>query len=194
MPSLEDSLTELKSLSSQEKLNFGTLVKLLKGRGFPLFLILLSLPFCFPLQIPGVSAPFGIALAFMGFRIALGKKMWWPKSWLKKEIPQKSLNRIIDWAEWGHGKIKKFVHSRMIFLSQNDRWHHLHGVLVIVMASLLSLPIPIPFTNMMCAFPILFLGVGMLEDDGLFIIIAYIWAFLTLVFFAGLIFLGSTFI
>ncbi len=193
MPSLEESLRQLKAVS-HENLSFGKLVGIFKGRGFPLFLILFSLPFCFPITIPGTSAPFGLALAFMGLRIALGKKMWWPKAWLKKEISSEHVKKIVEWAEWGHSKIKKFVHPRLTFLSQDSRWHHLHGVVIFVMALLLALPIPLPFTNMICALPILFLGIGMLEDDGLFILLAYIISFLALTLFTGLVVLGTSLI
>jgi hypothetical protein len=193
MPTLEESLLELKE-ETKSHVTFGEVVNLLKGRGFPIFLILFSFPFCLPIQIPGMSTPFGIALMFMGLRLAFGKKMWWPKSWLKKEVPSESLNKIIDSSLNVVRKMERWIKPRFVFLSQNEKMHRLHGLLVTFLAFFLALPLPIPFTNMMSAFPIIFLGIGMLEDDGVFIIIAYAWALLTAGFYIGLFFAGRHFL
>ena len=104
MASLEQALLELKS-QINGKVKFGEIVRLLKWRGFPLFLILFSLPFCLPIQIPGTSTPFGIALAFMGLRVAFGKKLWWPKSWLERDVPHETLNKIISEGGSSIGKV-----------------------------------------------------------------------------------------
>lgn len=190
MATLEQALQELKK-EINGKVKFGEIVRLLKWRGFPLFLILFSLPFCLPIQIPGTSTPFGIALAFMGLRVAFGKKLWWPKSWLERDVPHETLNKIIDIALKYNSKVHRFIYPRLTFLTENSILHRFHGVLAFMLACLLSLPIPIPFTNMMSAFPLLILGLGLLEDDGLLVIIAYLWAFLTFGFFIGLFLAGK---
>jgi hypothetical protein len=40
--------------------------------------IILVLPFCQPIPLPGFSTPFGIALMIFGFRIALRQRPWLP--------------------------------------------------------------------------------------------------------------------
>lgn len=190
MASLEEALIELKT-HINGKVKFGEVVALMKWRGFPIFLILFSLPFCLPVQIPGTSTPFGIALAFMGLRVAFGKKMWWPKSWLEKDVPHETLNKIIDVALKYNAKVHRYIYPRLTVLIENPIIHRVHGILAFMLACLLAMPIPIPFTNLMSAFPLLILGLGLLEDDGLLIIIAYLWAFLTFGFFIGLIIAGK---
>lgn len=190
MASLEEALIELKT-HINGKVKFGEVVALMKWRGFPIFLILFSLPFCLPVQIPGTSTPFGIALAFMGLRVAFGKKMWWPKSWLEKDVPHETLNKIIDVALKYNAKVHRYIYPRLTVLIENPLIHRIHGILAFMLACLLAMPIPIPFTNLMSAFPLLILGLGLLEDDGLLIIIAYLWAFLTFGFFIGLIIAGK---
>lgn len=190
MASLEQALLELKN-QLNGKIKFGDIVSLMKWRGFPIFLILFSLPFCLPVQIPGASTPFGVALAFMGLRVAFGKKMWWPKSWLERKVPHEKLNKIINVALKYNAKIHRFIYPRLTFLTENPLIHRFHGVLAFMLACLLALPIPLPFTNLMAAFPLLFLGLGLLEDDGLLVIIAYLWAFITFAFFTGLFIAGK---
>jgi hypothetical protein len=41
---------------------------------------------------------------------------------------------------------------------------------------ILALPLPIPLTNVLAAIPILILGFGLLEEDGIAIVIAYFFA------------------
>src|SRR5215218_2291622 len=51
---------------------------LLHGRGYVLFVMLLSLPFCQPIPLPGLSTPLGLIIALIGVRLALGRKPWLP--------------------------------------------------------------------------------------------------------------------
>lgn len=190
MATLGQALLELKN-EINGHVKFGEVVRVLKGRGFPIFMILFSLPFCLPVQIPGASTPFGIAIAFMGLRIALGKKLWWPESWLERDVPHETLKRIIDAALKFNEKIHKWVFPRFTFLTSIPVLYRCHGLFAMGLGLLLALPLPIPFSNLMTAFPLLFLGIGLLEDDGVFITIAYLWGYLTFGFFIGLFVAGK---
>jgi hypothetical protein len=53
-------------------------------------------------------------------------------------------------------------------------------------AFLMSLPLPIPLTNLLPAYTILFLAIGLLELDGLFILIGYGMTVATTIFFASI--------
>jgi hypothetical protein len=50
----------------------------------------------------------------------------------------------------------------------------------------MSLPLPIPLTNIIPAYTILFLAIGLLEFDGLFILIGYGMTMATTIFFASI--------
>jgi hypothetical protein len=58
-------------------------------------MLLFSLPFCQPIQIPGFSTPFGILLAFIGLRIAFGHRVWFPKKLLEKKISYRVLKKFL---------------------------------------------------------------------------------------------------
>src|SRR5688500_13635077 len=51
---------------------------LLHGRGYVLLIMLLALPFCTPVPLPGLSTPFGLIITIVGARIAFGAKPWLP--------------------------------------------------------------------------------------------------------------------
>lgn len=189
-----DSLQEIALLAKkQEEIKIKKIFSLLSGKGYAALLILFSLPFCIP-QIPGFSTPFGIILAFIGLRIAFAKNLWWPKWILEKNLSSKNVLSIAETAIKGVKKLQKLIHPRWIFLAKNPMLHRLHGLLIFFLAILLSLPLPIPFTNLLTAFPILFMGLGLLEDDGLFIIISYILSLICFLTFLGLFLLGKALI
>lgn len=149
------------------------LFHVLRGKGYPFLIILLSLPFCQPVQIPGFSTPFGIVIIFIGLRMAFGRRIWWPQRILKQEIPTKLLKVVIQKSLRIFQFLRPLIHSRWIWLSTDDMYR-LHGGFVVIMALCLALPLPIPFSNMLFAWALLLLGLGLIEEDGLFICLGYL--------------------
>lgn len=168
-----------------------TICEKLSGRGYGVLITLFSLPFCFPISVPGLSTPFGLLLAFLGLRVAFAKKPWWPKWMLNKEVPYDSLNMVITKALSVVQKLQKVLKPRLVVLATHPFFHRLHGLLIFALAALLSLPLPIPLTNMLTAVPIFCLGLGLLEDDGVAIIIAYVLALICFIAFAGIFYFGN---
>jgi len=181
----------LESIKGSDKTKIKEVFKLLAGKGCPMLIVIFSLPFCIPIQIPGFSTPFGVILAFLGLRIAFGKKVWWPNWILEKELQTKHIEfcgeKVIQMIQM----FKKFLHPRLLFLIQNHFFYRLHGILIFILAILLSLPLPIPFSNMLAASPIFLIGLGLLEDDGLLIILGYCIALICFLAFFGLYLLGK---
>lgn len=184
---LDEALEQILTLAREKEfIPFRSLLNFLAERGSAALLVLLSIPFCFPINIPGFSTPFGIILALIGFRIAWGKKPWWPKWILDKNIPSQKLIKVIKKAISVVKVLRKVLHPRLTVLVNHPLVHRFNGLLITVLAILLSLPLPIPMTNMLAAFPILSFGLGMLEDDGVAILLGYL---LNLVCFSAFILL-----
>lgn len=190
--SLSDLLQKvLKQAEKSETVTYETLLSLLAGKGYAALLILLSFPFCFPLQIPGFSTPFGLTLAFIGLRIAFGKRPWWPQWILRKEISSEALRQGVGKAMGFLKNLQKVVKPRLIGLIANPFLYRLHGFLIFLLALFLSLPLPIPLTNTLAALPILCIGLGMLEDDGIAMLVGYGLAMVCFSAFAGLFIVGK---
>jgi hypothetical protein len=192
-PTFADSLKQILDLCKvNEKIKVGQIFKILSLKGYAAILIFFSLPFCTPLQIPGFSTPFGIILAFIGLRLAFAKKLWWPKWILETSFPsttiEKLVNKIMQVVQW----IQKFIKPRLTIFTSSVFFRRVNGLLVFFLALLLSLPLPIPFTNLLSAVPILCIGLGFLEDDGVFILLGYCFALVCFSAFIGLIFWGKS--
>lgn len=145
----------------------------LAGRGLPILAILLSLPFCQPIQIPGMSTPFGLIIFFIGLRYAFGHHLWWPKKLLDKKISKRALEKIVKNTLWLLQKLNKISRVRLEwFFAPSIKI--LHGLMLAVLGLFLALPLPIPFSNILAAWAILLLCVGLIEDDGLFVLAGYL--------------------
>lgn len=182
-PTFVESLQVIQVLTqTKETLKLDEIFHILAGRGYPALLILIGLPFIFPIQIPGLSTPFGLILTFIGLRMAFGKKPWWP-DWIKnKEVKSSVIKGIADKTIAIFKKVQKVLKPRLPFLLW-DPFKHLHGLTIFFLAIFLSLPLPIPFTNTLASLPIILFGIGMLEDDGLIILMAYFCTLLCLGYF-----------
>lgn len=186
---IEEGILHLQQKSqSSSEISLGEVVKILSGKGRSLILLVLTLPFCQPIQIPGLSIPFGLAIAFIGLRIALGKNTWLPKTILAKTISTQTLQKITEKILWIVRKVKPWIHPRLIWLSSSPPFQMINGLLISVMGLALALPLPIPFSNLMAAWSIFFIGFGLLEDDGICILIGYFACLLTLLFFFAIAF------
>lgn len=163
-----------------------TLLQMLAGKGLPLIVILLSLPFSQPIQIPGVSTPFGLLVGFLGLRMAFGKRIWLPRSIVRKQLPKEAVKKTATHALWLIKKIKRFCHPRLTLLFSYPLAHVFNGLLIFFLGLFLALPLPIPFTNLVAGWALLCMSLGILEDDGLFLIAGYLAASICLGFVVSL--------
>ena len=176
----------LEKMQEQQGLSIAQLVQALEGKGHAAIMAILALPFCFPIQVPGLSTPFGIVLIFSGLRIAFAQAPWLPRWLLVREIPEKTAHGLLEGLRKLASVAEKILHPRLTFLCRNSWLHRCHGLLVAFLAILLALPLPIPFSNLLAAVPILLISLALLEEDGAFLIAGYIAAVPCTAFFATL--------
>lgn len=191
-PTFLESLQQLLKLAEETQvISVKTIFDILADKGYAALFMILSLPFCFPIQIPGFSTPFGAILAFLALRYTFAKSLWWPEWILDKEIASPKVSLVVQKTIQAVEYLKKISRPRLTVLTQNTLLHRVHGITIFILSLLLLLPFPIPFTNMLTALPIFCLGVGLLEDDGVFMIVGYILAGICLGIFAMLLFLSQ---
>lgn len=161
------------------------------GRGYNLLLILLAFPFCTPIPLPGFSTPFGLVIAFLGLRLALGQRPWLPARLLDQQLPARffprfmgATRRLVSWLEY-------FLKPRLTRVVQWRLIRQSMGAVILCSGMLLLLPLPIPFSNFLPAFTVVLLAAAMLEDDGYVAVVGGGVFLLTLAFFAA-IFWGGT--
>lgn len=185
---LSAELADLRDRSAQRSVTLREVIYTLHGRAYMLLVLLLALPFITPIPLPGLSTPFGLAIALIAARLSIGQRPWLPMKLQRKELPAGFFGKVFASAEKVLRFFEKFLKPRLTFLTDTPVLAQLHAVLMLAAALALLLPLPIPFTNSFPAWTILLLAAGLLERDGLFILAGY------LIFIAGVfyfVFLGE---
>jgi hypothetical protein len=184
---LEERILILQKQAAHASISIQEILYTLSGKGRPVILILLSLPFCQPIQIPGLSTPFGLVIAFIGLRSAFGRHIWLPKQFLAKTISTPILKKLTRKALYLISKMKPWIHPRMDWICNSPSMQIVNGLTIATLGVFLALPLPIPLTNLAAAWSILLITLGTLEDDGLFVSAGYATFLLTVAFFLILI-------
>jgi hypothetical protein len=186
---LSEDLRELIRQANGRTLNIGQLEAILHGRGFALFILLLCLPFLFPIAIPGLSMPFGVVITLMGMRLVFGLKPCLPGFIVGREVPHSMLEKMVNAGVRLSVRMEKLVKPRWFFLQRGPVMGRLLGLLMASGGIQLSLPLPplIPLSNTIPAISLVFLTAGMVEKDGVLIFCGYLanaaaWVYFILMF------------
>ena len=160
--------------------------------GLLLLTVLLTLIFMVPVSIPGVSTVFGGAILLIGISRLLNRNLWMPKRIAQHALPS---DKISDGLKKGSAWLRR--------LERVCRPHRLGGLAsnrfatltsnggLVLGAVLLMAPFGlIPFSNTLPALALLFLSLGQLQKDGLFILLGHVSNLVTILYFAVLVFFG----
>lgn len=171
---LSEELAELREHVGTRAVTLREVIYRLRGRAYSLLLILLCLPFTQPIPLPGLSTPIGLAIAFIAMRLALGKRPWLPKKLQRKVLPAGFFEKVFAVAAWVLRILESFLRPRWPLISASRSALQIHALFMLISALVLLLPLPIPFSNTFPGWVILLLAAGMLERDGLFILLGYV--------------------
>lgn len=180
---LSTDLEMLHALVKGKSLTFAELKEALKGRGSAMLLILFALPFCF-IPLPGLSTPFGIAICLIGSCLVIGREPWLPRFIMHRRLSTARLSQILTGAIKVACQIEKFVRPRLAFLHTGPGMLQLIGLAIVIAGLGLMLPLPIPFSNHLPAWAIVLLAIGMMEKDGLCVLLGHLTAIAAWVFIA----------
>ncbi|MDB6174080.1 MAG: exopolysaccharide biosynthesis protein exod [Chthoniobacteraceae bacterium] len=162
------------------------MIAVIKERAYTLLLILLSLPFCLPVPLPGLSMVLGLIIALIGVRLSLRLEPWLPMRLLGAQIAPRHIARILTASKRIARTLEILLKPRWSLLIDCLLLHHLYGAMICISGLLLLLPLPIPLSNLLPALTIIFLASALLERDGYFVVAGLAMFVITLVFFAGL--------
>lgn len=181
--------TELAAIvlrADEPGLTLGVLMRQLEGRVYTLLLVLLSVPFCQPITIPGFSTPFGVVLALLGLRFAFRQKPWLPKRLADTHLPPKLLRIVLGAAAKVLGWIEKALHPRMSAVFDYRVTQFAAGLTIFFCGLLLLLPLPVPLSNLFPALTIVIVAASVAERDGLMLGVGGGLFVVTLLFFAAI--------
>lgn len=187
---ISERFSQILDYAHGRDLTIDDLQKQLAREGFAVFVLLLSLPFLLPVPMP-VSLPFGIGIFLISANIALGREPWLPKRVRRSVIPFKRLEKLIHGVVRVMRGLEKITKPRMQFM------HNPFAIKVIGWGMafggfLLCLPVPFPGTNSIPAISIALLAAGIIERDGIFVCLGFVFSVLACVYMALAFWLGKS--
>lgn len=181
---LSVELHQLAEEFAEHKVTLHEVMAVLGARASGLLIIILALPFCAPITIPGLSVPFGMVILFIAARFALGLPPWLPKRLLATELPPRFFRAVLEGASKFIGWIELRLKPRWPWWTASPARIRLHSAMVGFCGFLLLLPlVGIPFTNTLPGLVIVIGMLGMMERDGVAIAGAYVLLGATLCYF-----------
>ena len=149
-------------------------------QGMLLICALSTLPFLIPVSIPGVSTVFGAAIVLL----FLNRLPWLPQRILNKPLDAHKLVPVLRKGAGLVSKIDRWVKERWLHLT-SAAMLRLNSAAVVFGGLLLMAPQgPIPFSNTAPAVGILLLTIGLLQRDGLFVLLGYLGLVLSVLSFS----------
>ncbi|MBL8627531.1 MAG: exopolysaccharide biosynthesis protein [Myxococcales bacterium] len=156
-----DGLTIAEILDATASAGFGFVIALLA---------LTAIPFV------GMSTPFGVAIVFVGAQLLIGRtRPWLPARIRRVALSAAALTRIARWLRRATGWMSHLVRERGGALTAGPALAMV-GLGLVILGAGLALPLPIPGSNLVFIVPVLIYGIGLLEKDGLLMVIGHVMA------------------
>lgn len=182
-------LDEIQEELPDENISLKELINVMSGEGLQFMIIILIAPFLIPASIPGSSTPFGILIILLEIAYLNNKSLYIPDFIGKYEISKENVLKLFDIIKKALGYVEKISKPRGK-LSSKKYVLKINAVVNIILAFLLFLPLPIPFTDFIPATSMLLLAVSTLEHDSYLMILGYVAAILTVIYFSSVGFVG----
>lgn len=190
-PAFSTELNELLARFENRPVRLIEILEATQGRGYHLLLLLIALPFVGPIPLPGFSIPFGLVVSLLGLRLAFDRGPWLPQRLLQREMSAQALRRLIAATGRIVRAMEVLVRPRLGFVPNHMVFSRIAGLLITASGAMLMLPFPLPFSNSLPAWTVIFLSVGALGRDGLFFFAGCAMFLVSLAFFA-LVAVGGT--
>lgn len=191
-------LAEIAEGPEEDRISIGDLLAALQHRALGALIFIFAVPVALPLP-PGVSTVFGAPLLFLTAQLMLGMQPWLPKLITNRSLKRSEFKKIITAvAPWLH-RAESIMKPRLVLVGQRP-FVYLLGLMCLILSVILFLPIPLG--NMLPAFAVSIISLGLLARDGIWMLlglltgllaIVIVWGVLWAMVFAALFVVGNVF-
>jgi hypothetical protein len=188
-PPVSQRLRALVRSMPRTGITLSELIRSVGNDGLLILVALLTLVFLIPISIPGVSTVFGAAILLISVSRLIGRDLWIPSKLEHRVIGTRKLRPLLRKALSWLKKLERVSKpNRIQWLVAAGAVAFFNNAALILGAVLLMMPFGlIPFSNTFPAVAILFLAIGLLQRDGVCILLGHISNIVTIIYFGVLI-------
>ena len=186
---LGEQLASIIEQLPEDSLTLGELLDVFGDEGLLLLTILLTIVFLIPVSIPGVSTVFGGAILLIGVSRLVGRPLWLPRRLREKALPAAKLRPALTGGMSWVRRLERISRPHRLAGLVDGRVANLFNNLAFILAALLLMaPFGfVPFSNTLPGVALLFYGIGLIQRDGVAILLGHAANILTIIYFGILI-------
>jgi hypothetical protein len=178
-PSKQSFSEIVRSLEFRDDTSIGSLVDTFGERAFGVLMLIFAMPGILPAP-PGVSAIFALPLVLLTFQMLIGRRcMWLPASFRRRNISKSRIDRLLTRSLPVINWLERVLHPRLPLLVGSEyAWR---GIGLVGFPLAVMVLLPIPFANSLPSAAIALIAAGLVEEDGLAVLLGWFFAILTIV-------------
>jgi hypothetical protein len=186
---LGEQLASIIEQLPEDSLTLGELLDVFGDEGLLLLTILLTIVFLIPVSIPGVSTVFGGAILLIGVSRLVGRPLWLPRRLREKALPAAKLRPALTGGMSWVRRLERISKPHRLAGLVDGRVANVFNNLAFILAALLLMaPFGfVPFSNTLPGVALLFYGIGLIQRDGVAILLGHAANILTIIYFGILI-------
>ncbi|MCL6706458.1 exopolysaccharide biosynthesis protein [Pseudomonas sp. R2.Fl] len=181
---LSEILTRIAVDESRERVSLADLFSAMGDRAFGALLLIFALPNVLP-SPPGTSAITGAPLVFLSAQLMLGQTPWLPAIIADRSMARTDFAVIVTRIRPWLARAERMLKPRLTVLTDR-RMDVVTGLVSLLLAIILALPIPLG--NIFPAIAICLFAFGLLERDGLCVLIGFLVSMFSVTLVAGVLF------
>ncbi len=159
-------LTRIANDPSRDRISVGDLLDVMNLRAFGALILIFGFPNMLPAP-PGLAGVLGLPLIFLSFQMMLGRLPYLPGFITRQSTSREAYRAIVERAAPWLARAERLLKQRLSLLT-SPAFERLLGLVCLVLS--LVLVLPIPFGNMLPAFALCVIALGLLERDGIWVL------------------------
>jgi hypothetical protein len=178
-------LSEVIRTMPAEGLTLQGLLDRLGDRGLLILCMVLTMPFLLPVSIPGSSIPFGVLIALIAVGLVTHRAPWLPARLMNRRLARGHVVPMLEKGARLFARLERLIHPRLWPLTHGATVGRFNGILLGLTGLLMMAPLPLPLSNTLPAYGVLFLALGSVEHDGYVVLAGYLMVLLTVGYFSA---------
>jgi hypothetical protein len=154
-------------------------------RGLLMLCMVLTIPFLLPVSIPGSSIPFGVLIALIAVGLVTHRAPWLPDRLMNRRLARGHVVPMLEKGARLFARLERLIHPRLLPLTHGPTVGRFNGILLGFTGLLMMAPLPLPLSNTLPAYGVLFLALGSVERDGYVVLAGYLMVLLTVGYFSA---------